>query len=98
MNPQSSAEDREFEATVSISAQEQVCAAATQNHAARNAAGALIGPYELVQLIGEGGMGQVWLADQHQPVRRRVAVKLIKAGMDTREVVARFDRDSPPAD
>jgi non-specific serine/threonine protein kinase/serine/threonine-protein kinase len=93
VNPQSSAEDREFEATVSISAQEQVCAAATQNHAARNAAGALIGPYELVQLIGEGGMGQVWLADQHQPVRRRVAVKLIKAGMDTREVVARFDSE-----
>jgi hypothetical protein len=38
-------------------------------------------------------MGEVWLAEQHHPVRRRVAVKLIKAGMDTREVVARFDSE-----
>jgi serine/threonine protein kinase len=53
-------------------------------------AGAVIGPYQLLHLIGEGGMGEVWLAEQKQPVRRRVAIKLIKAGMDTREVVARF--------
>jgi eukaryotic-like serine/threonine-protein kinase len=44
-------------------------------------------------LRGVGGMGEVWLAEQHHPVRRRVAVKLIKAGMDTREVVARFDSE-----
>ncbi|MGB9028823.1 MAG: serine/threonine-protein kinase, partial [Acidobacteriaceae bacterium] len=44
-------------------------------------------------MIGEGGMGQVWLAEQKQPVRRRVAIKLIKAGMDTREVVARFESE-----
>lgn len=50
----------------------------------------IIGPYHLVKLIGEGGMGEVWLAEQKHPVRRRVAVKLIKAGMDTREVVRRF--------
>jgi eukaryotic-like serine/threonine-protein kinase len=44
-------------------------------------------------LIGEGGMGQVWLAEQKQPVRRLVAIKLIRAGMNTREVVARFESE-----
>src|SRR5271156_2682878 len=53
----------------------------------------VIGPYQLLQLIGEGGMGQVWLAEQQQPVHRRVALKLIKVGMDTREVVARFESE-----
>src|SRR5277367_4641866 len=57
------------------------------------AAGVVIGPYQLLQLIGEGGMGQVWLAEQKYPVRRRVAIKLIKVGMDTREVVARFESE-----
>jgi serine/threonine protein kinase/Tfp pilus assembly protein PilF len=56
-------------------------------------AGAVIGPYHLLQRIGEGGMGEVWLAEQKEPVRRRVAIKLIKAGMDTREVVARFQSE-----
>jgi eukaryotic-like serine/threonine-protein kinase len=56
-------------------------------------AGTIIGPYRLLQLIGQGGMGEVWLAEQKQPVRRRVAVKLIKAGMDTREVIARFESE-----
>jgi len=55
--------------------------------------GTLIGLYQLLQLIGEGGMGEVWLAEQKQPVQRRVAVKLIKAGMDTREVIARFETE-----
>jgi non-specific serine/threonine protein kinase/serine/threonine-protein kinase len=58
-----------------------------------SATGSVIGPYHLLQLIAEGGMGQVWLAEQKQPVRRRVAVKLIKVGMDTREVVARFESE-----
>jgi serine/threonine protein kinase len=53
----------------------------------------IIGAYHLLELIGEGGMGQVWLAEQKQPVRRRVAVKLIKIGMDTREVVTRFESE-----
>src|ERR1700723_1968029 len=56
-------------------------------------AGFVIGPYHLLELIGEGGMGEVWLAEQKQPVRRRVAIKLIKKGMDTREVVARFESE-----
>jgi len=53
----------------------------------------VIGPYQLLRLIGEGGMGQVWLAEQQQPVHRRVALKLIKVGMDTREVVGRFESE-----
>jgi non-specific serine/threonine protein kinase/serine/threonine-protein kinase len=53
----------------------------------------IIGPYHLLQLIGQGGMGEVWLAEQTQPVRRRVAIKLIKTGMDTKEVVARFESE-----
>ncbi len=55
--------------------------------------GAAIGPYKLLQLVGEGGMGEVWMAEQGQPVRRRVAVKVIKAGMDSRQVVARFEAE-----
>jgi eukaryotic-like serine/threonine-protein kinase len=55
--------------------------------------GTVIGPYQLRQVLGHGGMGEVWLADQKQPVQRRVAIKLIKSGMDTREVVARFESE-----
>jgi serine/threonine protein kinase len=55
--------------------------------------GTIIGAYRLLQLIGTGGMGEVWLAEQREPVRRRVAIKLIKAGMDTREVVVRFESE-----
>jgi serine/threonine protein kinase/tetratricopeptide (TPR) repeat protein len=53
--------------------------------------GSQIGPYRLMEQIGEGGMGLVFVAEQHQPVRRRVALKIIKPGMGTREVVARFE-------
>jgi tetratricopeptide (TPR) repeat protein len=55
--------------------------------------GRVIGRYRLLQIIGEGGMGEVWLAEQREPVRRRVALKLIKAGMNTREVMARFESE-----
>jgi serine/threonine protein kinase len=53
-------------------------------------AGTVIGPYKLLQPIGEGGMGTVYMAEQTAPVRRLVALKVIKAGMDTRQVLARF--------
>ena len=52
-----------------------------------------IGPYKLLQKIGEGGCGVVFLAEQEKPVRRRVALKVIKLGMDTREVIARFEAE-----
>jgi serine/threonine protein kinase/WD40 repeat protein len=52
--------------------------------------GTLIGPYKLLQQIGEGGMGVVFLAEQSRPVQRKVALKIIKPGMDTRQVIARF--------
>lgn len=56
-------------------------------------AGTVIGRYHLLQKIGEGGMGEVWLAEQKEPVRRRVALKLVKAGMSTRQVIARFESE-----
>jgi serine/threonine protein kinase/Tfp pilus assembly protein PilF len=55
--------------------------------------GASIGRYKLLELIGEGGMGVVYKAEQRSPVRRVVALKLIKLGMDTRQVIARFDSE-----
>src|SRR5215213_3464019 len=55
--------------------------------------GTVIGPYKLVEPIGEGGMGTVWMAQQTEPVKRVVAVKLIKAGMDSRQVIARFEAE-----
>lgn len=56
-------------------------------------AAAVIGRYRLLERVGEGGMGEVWLAEQKEPVRRRVALKLVKAGMNTREVMARFESE-----
>jgi len=55
--------------------------------------GTAIGPYKLLELIGEGGFGRVYLAEQREPVARRVALKIIKIGMDTAEVVARFEQE-----
>ncbi len=57
------------------------------------AEGTVVGRYYLRQKIGEGGMGEVWLAEQKEPVHRQVALKLVKAGMNTREVIARFESE-----
>ncbi len=55
--------------------------------------GTVIGLYKLLQQIGEGGMGVVYMAEQEQPVRRKVALKIIKPGMDSRQVLARFEAE-----
>ena len=56
-------------------------------------AGEPIGAYKLLEQIGEGGFGTVWMAEQERPVRRRVALKIIKVGMDTKQVIARFEQE-----
>src|SRR5437660_12420056 len=55
--------------------------------------GTVIGPYTLREQIGEGGMGVVYVAEQTKPVRRKVALKIIKPGMDTKQVIARFEAE-----
>jgi serine/threonine protein kinase/tetratricopeptide (TPR) repeat protein len=67
---------------------------ASQNQTeCRHGPGAVIGHYKLLQQIGEGGMGAVFMAEQTQPVRRTVALKIIKPGMDSRQVLARFEAE-----
>ena len=52
-----------------------------------------LGPYKLLQEIGEGGMGTVWMAEQEQPVKRRVAIKLIRADAHSKDILARFEAE-----
>jgi serine/threonine protein kinase/tetratricopeptide (TPR) repeat protein len=67
--------------------------AATIDQPTAESPGALIGPYKLLEQIGEGGMGTVWMAEQKEPIQRRVAVKVIKAGTDSKQVLARFEAE-----
>src|SRR5262249_53711962 len=55
--------------------------------------GTVIGPYKLLEQIGEGGFGVVFMAEQQQPIRRKVALKVVKPGMDTQQVIARFEAE-----
>jgi serine/threonine protein kinase len=66
---------------------------AARSQGTAEAAGDRIGRYKLQQKIGEGGCGVVWMAEQEEPVRRQVALKIIKLGMDTKEVIARFEAE-----
>jgi eukaryotic-like serine/threonine-protein kinase len=67
--------------------------AVTAEEPGRERPGTVIGPYKLLQQIGEGGMGTVFMAEQTHPVQRKVALKVIKAGMDSRQVIARFEAE-----
>jgi serine/threonine protein kinase len=71
----------------------QVLSAAESALAADPLEARCIGPYKLLQMLGEGGYGVVYMAEQEQPIRRRVAVKIIKLGMDTKNVIARFEAE-----
>ncbi len=66
-----------------------------RNHSStpNDAVGSYIGPYQLLEQLGEGGMGTVYLAEQVHPIKRRVALKVIKAGMDSAQVIARFEQE-----
>ncbi len=68
-------------------------AALTMDEPPRERPGTQIGPYKVLQEIGEGGMGVVYMAEQKEPVRRRVALKIIRPGMDSQQVIARFEAE-----
>jgi hypothetical protein len=69
---------------------------APHSHQIVEGPGSRLGPYKLLREIGQGGMGVVYMAEQEQPVRRKVALKIIKPGMDTRQVVARLRSNDRP--
>ena len=70
-----------------------ICDAPTGGQVQTEAPGTVIGRYKLLEKIGEGGFGAVWAAEQKKPVKRRIALKIIKLGMDTKQVVARFEAE-----
>jgi serine/threonine protein kinase len=82
--------DDYFRPVSSVSAMQHLSATSTPE---REGIGTRIGRYQLLEKIGEGGFGDVYVADQTEPVKRRVALKVIKPGMDTRQVVARFEAE-----
>ena len=67
--------------------------AATTDQPTAKSPGVIIGPYKLLEPIGEGGFGVVFMAEQQEPVRRKVALKVLKPGMDSKQVIARFEAE-----
>ena len=67
--------------------------ATTVDEPIREGPGTVIGPYKLLEQIGEGGFGVVFMAEPEQPIRRKVALKVLKPGMDTHQVIARFEAE-----
>src|ERR1700704_2900634 len=65
---------------------------------AEEAPAEMLGRYKLLEKIGEGGFGEVWMAEQREPVKRRVALKIIKLGMDSRQIVDRLEAERQAAD
>jgi eukaryotic-like serine/threonine-protein kinase len=84
---------RAYEEQASFLESPPVGVALTIDQPASESPGIVIGPYKLVEPIGEGGMGAVWMAQQTEPVKRLVALKLIKPGMDSKQVIARFEAE-----
>jgi serine/threonine protein kinase len=66
---------------------------ATADEPIREVPGSAVGPYKLLEQIGEGGFGVVFMAEQQQPIRRKVALKVLKPGMDSKQVIARFEAE-----
>jgi eukaryotic-like serine/threonine-protein kinase len=82
-----------FEGTPDPTTDQHVTEQPKTDQPATEKLGTKIGPYKLVQQLGEGGMGTVFLAEQAEPVKRRVALKLIKPGMDSAQVLRRFEAE-----
>ena len=85
--------DHDVSAGLDHAEAETAARSAIRNPASGTPLPAQIGPYHIIELLGQGGMGAVYLAEQTQPFRRRVAVKLIKPGMDSEQVIARFETE-----
>lgn len=79
--------------TASFGAGETVAQPATRMFEIGEKPGDMVGPFKLISVLGEGGFGVVWLAERREPIVQRVAIKVIKPGMDSREVVARFEQE-----
>ncbi len=93
VNPERHNEDATLNDAAAISMVAQRSRAASMALELREGPGSHIGPYKILQLIGEGGFGSVFMAEQEKPVNRKVALKIIKLGMDTKQIVARFEQE-----
>src|SRR6516164_7178335 len=84
---------RDYEKAAGFLSSPSPALVATVSELIQEGPGTVIGQYKLMEQIGEGGMGLVFVAEQQEPIRRKVALKIIKPGMDTRQVVARFEAE-----